>query len=77
LQLGIEQGHKKKGDPTDTKPKVRLALAGYRIITPCWSGQEQFEIVIDLESALDIHVLRQLVPEYNPPILFCVGSEKF
>jgi hypothetical protein len=34
-----------------------LARAGHRIITPCWSGSEQFEIAIDLEIALDIHVL--------------------
>ncbi len=57
FHLGIEQGHQEKGVCKDAMPKVRLARAGHRIITPCWSGSEQFEIVIDLESALDIHVL--------------------
>ncbi len=57
LHLGIEQGHEEKGVRTDAMPKVRLARAGHRIITPCWRGSEQFEIAIDLESALDIHAL--------------------
>jgi hypothetical protein len=75
LHLVIEQGHEEKGVSTDAMPKVRLARALHRIITPCWSGSEQFELAIDLESALDIHALWQLVPEYNAPILFRVGSD--
>jgi hypothetical protein len=58
VHLGLEQGHKEKGVPTDSMCKASLARAGHRNISPCWRGSEQFEIAVDLDSALDIHVCR-------------------
>jgi hypothetical protein len=56
LHLGLEEGHEVEGVRTYAMSKASLARAGHMIIPPCWSGLEQFEIEIDLESALDIRV---------------------